>query len=471
MILSSLLNKQAKPFAFKRNYLYRLYHSFFSNSRNTQRQQHNVNNNSSIFTHHQHQSRRNYTAYAWGTSKNGTIPLLDTSKFNDKGLLANLDQGKESLYIPTKIDYEFPFSGDSKSAKMEKFICGSDTSAAIFSNGDCFIFGDNSYGKLGLGLSPDQNKFVSTPTQLTLFTNGDENKDDMSPQEGDGVKDISMAPTFSALVTSMGDLYTFGSNGSNTSGEMGYLGHGDGLNYDSPKLVESLVEDGCIVKRACTGESHMTVLTTEGEVLTCGSGSYGRLGNLGGSEVQLFLEPVDHFQTDGNDILISDIAQGHAFTLALSEEGIVYAWGRNDKGQMGDGGGLLVDMYALESSPVVVGGALEGQKVVKISAGNAHCACVTEDGELYFWGMHVYMEPTHMDLLGEKCVDVECGHDYTMALTERGELFTFGKGKTGVLGIGQNTTSHLPQFVSELQGKRVVSMSAGATHCAVMVDE
>lgn len=68
-------------------------------------------------------------------------------------------------------------------------------------------------------------------------------------------------------------------------------------------------------------------------------------------------------------------------------------------------------------------------------------------------------------------MDVECGHDYTMALTERGELFTFGKGKTGVLGIGQNTTSHLPQFVSELQGKRVVSMSAGATHCAVMVDE
>ncbi len=36
----------------------------------------------------------------------------------------------------------------------------------------------------------------------------------------------------------------------------------------------------------------MTVLTTEGEVLTCGAGSYGRCGNLDSVD-QLFLEPVE----------------------------------------------------------------------------------------------------------------------------------------------------------------------------------
>lgn len=53
---------------------------------------------------------------------------------------------------------------------------------------------------------------------------------------------------------------------------------------------------------------------------------------------------------------------GHAFSLALTSEGEVYGWGRNDAGQLGLGGGLTMDVYAMENDPRLVE-LLAGEKV------------------------------------------------------------------------------------------------------------
>lgn len=141
------------------------------------------------------------------------------------------------------------------------------------------------------------------------------------------VKSIKIGQNFSAFVDSNDDLYTFGFGGSSLSG-LGALGHGNGESYLEPQLVESLVEDGCFIKDLQLGESHMTVLTTEGEVLTTGAGSYGRLGRFDAMD-QLYLEPVDLLTSD-----VTQIAGGKSFTLALTSDGVVHGWGRNHKGQV-----------------------------------------------------------------------------------------------------------------------------------------
>lgn len=55
---------------------------------------------------------------------------------------------------------------------------------------------------------------------------------------------------------------------------------------------------------------------------------------------------------------------------------------------------MAVDMYAMANFPTTVeSDEFMGRKVVKISAGDDHSACVTGGGELFVWGMNVNLEP------------------------------------------------------------------------------
>ena len=233
--------------------------------------------------------------------------------------------------------------------------------------------------------------------------------------------------------------------------------------HPTPTLVNSLIEDGCYASDVHVGEYSMTVLTTEGEVLTCGSGSYGRLGNLETTD-QLYLEPVELMGAED----VTQIAGGYAFSLALNSGGIIHAWGRNNEGQLGTGMGLSADIYAMESLPRPIEGLLEGRKVVKIAAGHTHAAAVTSDGELWTWGRNITHEPQkQISLLHAKIVDVACGQNYTLALDEEGRIYSMGKGKTGVLGLASTKASEVPILVEGIpEEERVVSMSAGSAHVA-----
>jgi alpha-tubulin suppressor-like RCC1 family protein len=185
-------------------------------------------------------------------------------------------------------------------------VCGPTDTAIVLSDGRCYVSGLNKQGQLGLG----HKNATKTPTLLPNMS----------------VKSISLGQNSSALIDTNGELYTFGNGGSTLSG-VGQLGHGDAESYLEPKLVDSVVEDGCFTKQVEVGETHTAVLTTEGEILCTGAGSYGRLGNFETVD-QLFLEPVELLVSG-----VNQIAAGKSFTLAL-KDGLVHGWGRNHKGQV-----------------------------------------------------------------------------------------------------------------------------------------
>lgn len=115
---------------------------------------------------------------------------------------------------------------------------------------------------------------------------------------------------------------------------------------------------------------------------------------------------------------------------------------------------------------------LVGRRVTKVAAGAAHAACITEGGELFYWGMALHMEPVRVtQLLHTKVVDVACGLDYTLAVDEEGRMYSFGKGSTGVLGHGSVKSLNQPQVMEVFEGKKVRQVSAGWKHAACLVEE
>uniref|UniRef100_A0A7S2R0I9 RCC1-like domain-containing protein n=1 Tax=Eucampia antarctica TaxID=49252 RepID=A0A7S2R0I9_9STRA len=395
-----------------------------------------------------------YSLFMWGTNQKGSIPLPDILEEGKSGSsTSNLLKSKRVYDHPMQIDLEKAYGIDNKSVTIKSMHCGPLATACVLSDGRCFLHGDNSFGQLGNGDLNDAlvPEIMSPPESSSLHL--------------DQVESISLGSQFSAVIDKKGDLYTFGYGGSVMKEGIGNLGHGDAESYYTPTLVQSLVEDGVYAKQVAVGVSHMTVLTTEGEVLTAGAGSYGRLGNLETYD-QLFLEPIELLQSEK----IQHVANGKEFSAALTTEGIVFCWGRNDKGQCGTGAGLSVDVYAMEPLPLPVEGVLEGRKVVKVDTGYAHAAAITEQGELFMWGSGLHHQPELMtDLLGKNIVDLACGQNYTIALDDQGQIHTFGKGKTGVLGLANETSLNQPTHVEGLSKYKVAKLSAGWSHVACLV--
>jgi alpha-tubulin suppressor-like RCC1 family protein len=404
-------------------------------------------------------SSPNKSLYMWGTDSKGSL------------LKPKVYENSSKVDVPQKIDQQqlqqlFSLNANASntensdkddettianqsSAVFQTVVCGPTDTAWILDDGTCFVAGKNAQGQLG----QNHKNPVMQPTQLKL-------------PFGTNVATCSMGSNCAAYVDVAGDLYTCGFGGSAFAG-MGALGHGSLESYTTPKLVESIVQDGVFVRQVQVGEAHMTVLTTEGEVLTCGAGGYGRLGNYETTD-QMFLEPVELLTTG-----VTAIAGGKSFTLALTADGVIYSWGRNHKGQLGTGLGLAVDMYAMQAVPEPIeSDELLGRKVVKIAAGSSHAACITESGELFYWGSRLFMEPTRVnELLHSKIVDVSCGQDYTLAIDENGKAYSFGKAKTGVLGLGGVKKSNQATLLEAFGDLRVSSVSAGWTHAAALVED
>ena len=184
------------------------------------------------------------------------------------------------------------------------------------------------------------------------------------------VVQVAVGSTHSAAVTAKGRLYTWG------RGSYGRLGHSDNLDQTQPKMVSAL-KDVIIVDVACgSGDAQTLAVTDRGHVYGWGDGDYGKLG-LGGCNGTP--SPMILYQLKNDRIFISRVFCGHQFSLALSKEGQVYAFGRTDNGRTGSG-----EDRPLRTPTLVQ--ALAGYQIDKIAVGSCHVVCISTSGEVIVWG-------------------------------------------------------------------------------------
>jgi alpha-tubulin suppressor-like RCC1 family protein len=123
------------------------------------------------------------------------------------------------------------------------------------------------------------------------------------------------------------------------------------------------------IQSLAAGATHVLALSIHGEVFAWGSNNKGQLGTKMSSYSNIPIKvPFSE--------KISAVAAGLHFSLALSESGSVYAWGWNGFGQLG-----LSD-YKDRTLPTKIKGLA---KVKSISAGHTYAVAITSK-ELLGWG-------------------------------------------------------------------------------------
>ncbi|CAK7336529.1 unnamed protein product [Dovyalis caffra] len=293
-----------------------------------------------------------------------------------------------------------------KNSNVELVACGEYHSCAVTLAGDLYIWGGNTYNFGLLGCGNEATQWV--PRKL----NG--------PLEGIHVSSVSCGPWHTAVVTSAGQLFTFG------DGTFGVLGHGDRRSVATPREVESL--KGLRTMRVACGVWHTAAVV---EIMVGSSSS-------------------------------SNCSSGKLFT-----------WGDGDKGCLGHG-----DKEA-RLVPTCVATLVE-PNFCQVACGQSLTVALTTSGQVYTMGSPVYGQlgnpqadgklPTRVDgkLMKNFVEELACGAYHVAVLTSRTEVYTWGKGANGRLGHGDTDDRNSPSIVEALKDKQVKGIVCGTSFTAAI---
>ena len=139
------------------------------------------------------------------------------------------------------------------------------------------------------------------------------------------------------------------------------------------------------------------------------------------------------------------VAAGSAHSLLLAADGVLWAWGRNDQGQVGDGSGVQ------RSSPVQVASG-----VAAIAAGGDSSFALMVDGSLWAWGGNASGQlgdgTTSKRLnpirIGDGIRSVASNGGSTFATKLDASRWAWGNNDFGQLGDGSKTSRLVPTMVN-----------------------
>jgi len=137
--------------------------------------------------------------------------------------------------------------------------------------------------------------------------------------------------------------------------------------------------------------------------------------------------------------------------LANSTSTVVYAWGKNSNGQLGN------NTTTNSSVPINVSsyGSISGKSIVAVAAGYYHTIALDSTGAVHAWGWNGYGQlgnntttnrsvpinvSSYGSISGKSIVAVAAGDSHTIALDSTGAVHAWGTNNYGLLGNGTTTT-------------------------------
>ncbi|CAD7695826.1 unnamed protein product [Ostreobium quekettii] len=286
------------------------------------------------------------------------------------------------------------------------------------------------------------------------------------------------------------------------AGFHGQLGCNHDGNEDTPRLVQlghttlpdnPTREEEIMAAVVSCGGSHSVSISRRGDLYSWGLHSSGELGLGRHAPTEVFL-PRQVILTHRR---IVSVTAGESHTLAISENGELWACGRGRRGQLGRA--AFHDFWQLQRID-----SLRNFRIVSAAAGQSHSMALASDGSLFTWGDGQYGQLGHAALeqiqmiqplgalavpipqkIGElepsglsppkRITAIAAGGNHSMALTVCGELLAFGRNHRGQLGLGEVGNRWRPSRVDLSIGAavrdsvRAVQVSCGACHTLALI--
>eukprot|EP00331_Platyophrya_macrostoma_P002665 CAMPEP_0176424198 /NCGR_PEP_ID=MMETSP0127-20121128/10707_1 /TAXON_ID=938130 /ORGANISM="Platyophrya macrostoma, Strain WH" /LENGTH=358 /DNA_ID=CAMNT_0017805235 /DNA_START=186 /DNA_END=1262 /DNA_ORIENTATION=+ len=305
------------------------------------------------------------------------------------------------------------------------------------------------------------------------------------PKKVDGfdnnVKKVAAGPNHTAVITTDGDLYTFGAGRA--------LGHGDGYHVTYlPKRVDYFKNSSLKVKDVAVGANHTIAVTENDEVWAWGAGAgdsnifykifLGSVGALGQSNNSNRGVPTLIPTLKGKGPF-KQVSAGYQSSFALTEKGDLYHWGKSKYGALGDGNFEDVTTPVLNSHFAELK-SHEHVHIVKLRSCAYYNVAQLSNGKLISWGADYYgqtglgrdintefveeaavpNEIVDTEYHGKKVVDFQLSEDCLMILTEDNQIYYCGMRKYG--------TPHRFETDNKLKVKKI---AAGMNSFAILTDK
>jgi alpha-tubulin suppressor-like RCC1 family protein len=294
---------------------------------------------------------------------------------------------------------------------------GDEHSCGVSADDRAYCWGRNTFGELGDATTSGTDEARPTPVAVA---------------GGLRFRQVSAGAAYTCGITTDSRAYCWGANFT------GNLGDGTTAHHPSPVQVAG----GRRFRQVSAGSNHTCAVNPYDVVFCWGSGWYGQLGN-GSTTDRLTPERV----TAGG-LHFHDVSAGLGHTCAVGTDALVYCWGLNLAGQLGDG------TTTNRSTPVAVRG---GRSFRQAAAGFEHTCGVTTQNAAYCWGFDRYgqlgdgasgyarrrLRP--VAVLGGLLFDaVTTGFQHSCGVTTGGTVYCWGGNSSGQLGDGTTNDRLLP---------------------------
>lgn len=353
-----------------------------------------------------------------------------------------------------------------KNKKIMQTVNGNGYSLALSADGTVYTWGRNEYGQLGNGVTA-----TNSPVPVAVKTAG-------TPMEGKTIVQISAKVWYALALASDGTVYSWGFN---SWGQLGNGTSGTANNASAPVAVKTAGTpmEGKTIVQVAAGATHSLALATDGTIYAWGKNEYGQLGNDSTTNSSV---PVV-VKTAGTPMAGKTIIQIHAgyeHSLALASDGTVYAWGRNNSGQLGKND--ATDAH-IPTAVRTLGTPMAGKVIVQLAAGNSQSMALASDGTIYTWGWNQYGQlgngtttnsripvavvTTGTPMAGKTISQVAAGNAHALAMTDDGTVYAWGWNQYGQLGNNSTINSSLPVAVkttgTPLAGKIITQITSGGS--------